>query len=259
MKLIINGKHKKDIFIALFEMIKKSSSHCNFIFEDNFIHIQGMDKTHICLYDVRINNSWFSHHEFNNANDLKKICFDCDVFHSIINCKNDDVSINIFFDGNSDNLNIDIINNSKNKNEFNKHFKIPLIEFEYDVLELPNTDYDAEFCISSKKICDITSQMNLFGTDLHINCSEEKIDFIANGTTGEMLVNIPIDDLDEYSIVEGETISIEYSLNYINKICLTNKLSQIINFSISKDFPMKIEYDLGDSSIFTFFIAAKLS
>lgn len=260
MKLIISEKHKKDLFISLFSIIKKSSSHCNMIFEEEYIHIQGMDKTHICLYDVKIFNDWFNHYERNNQNDSEKICFDSDVFHSIINAKNDDISIHIFFEGNADNLNIDLINNqnSKNKGDFNKHFKIPLVEFDYDVLELPNTDYDAEFSINSTKICDIASQMGQFGNDLHINCDENKIELIANGMTGEMLVNIQIDDLDEYSIVEGETLSIDYSLMYINKICLTNKLSNLISFSISKEFPMKINYDLGVKSHMIFYIAAKV-
>ena len=233
------------------------------IFEEEYVHIQGMDKTHICLYDVKITNNWFSVFE-RNDNDLEKISFDSDVFHSIINNKNDENSIHIFFEGNTDNLNVDLIANqnlipnSKNKGDFNKHFKIPLVEFDYDILELPNTEYDAEFSINSTKLCDITSQMAQFGNDLHINCTEDKIEFISNGITGEMLVNIQIDDLDEYSIVEGETISIDYSLIYINKICLTNKLSSSINFSISKEFPMKINYDLGDKSSITFFIAAKV-
>ena len=52
MKLIISDKHKTDILIALFQILKTSSSFCNMLFEKEQIHIQGMDKTHICLYDV---------------------------------------------------------------------------------------------------------------------------------------------------------------------------------------------------------------
>lgn len=258
MKIIVNDKQKKDTLIALFQMLKISSNFCNMMFKSDFIHIQGMDKTHICLFDIIINNNWFNVYERNN-NDLECICFDSDVFHSIINTKHDGNTIIIFFEGNSDYLNIDLLSeNTKSKNDFNKHFKIPLAEFDYDVLELPNTDYDAEFSISAKQICDITSQMLQFGNDLHINCSEEKIDLISSGITGEMLVNIPIEDLDEFSIVEDENLSIDYSLIYINKNCLTNKLSNIISFSISKEFPMKIKYDLGNNSSATFYMAPKM-
>jgi proliferating cell nuclear antigen len=145
------------------------------------------------------------------------------------------------------------------KGEFNKHFKIPLADYEYDEMNIPVVEYDAEFSISSKKICEITSQMLSFGTDLNIKCSEERIDLVTDGIVGEMLVNIPIDDLNEYSIVEGDVIDLKYSLNYIAKMCLTNKLSSEVIFSISADSPMKINYDLGDDSSIVFYIAPKIS
>ena len=98
-----------------------------------------------------------------------------------------------------------------------------------------------------------------FGTDINFKCSEEKIDIIANGIMGEMLVNIPIEDLIEYSIVEGGIIDLKYSLSYIHKMCLTNKLSSDIQFSISDDRPIKIMYDLGDDSSLVFFMAPKMN
>jgi len=99
--------------------------------------------------------------------------------------------------------------------------------------------------------------MNTFGDDINIKCSDEGINLITTGVMGEMLVNIPIDDLSEYSINEGDDIDLNYSLVYIHKMCITNKLSSEIQFSISKEFPMKIKYDLGDNSIIEFYIAPK--
>jgi hypothetical protein len=63
----------------------------------------------------------------------------------------------------------------------------------------------------------------------------------------------------EYSIIEGQVINLNYSLSYINKMCLTNKLSSEIQFSISAEYPMKISYDLGDDSSIVFYIAPKLA
>jgi hypothetical protein len=42
-------------------------------------------------------------------------------------------------------------------------------------------------------------------------------------------------------------------------MCLTNKLSNEIQFSISGKYPMKIRYDLGDDSSIVFYIAPKLA
>lgn len=255
MKVIISNKHKKELFVALFQTLKNCSTHVNVKFKKELLHIQGMDKSHICLFDVKIQKKWFDEYEIIEDNN---ICIDANIFHMIISNKNEGLNI-IIRSENDDNLNVDLLSVEHSKGEFNKYFKIPLADFDYEEMEMPNTDYDAEFSISSKKICDIVSQMIMFGTDISIKCSEEKIDLITNGVTGEMLVNIPIEDLNEYTIVEGEIINLSYSLSYINKMCLTNKLSTEIQFFISEDYPMKLCYDLGDDSSIVFYIAPKMT
>ena len=42
-------------------------------------------------------------------------------------------------------------------------------------------------------------------------------------------------------------------------MCITNKLSNDIEFSLSNECPMKINYNLGDDSLLMFYIAPKLS
>ena len=228
MKVIIRNKHKKDLFVALFQILKNCSTLVNVNIKKDLFHIQGMDKSHICLFNVNIHKDWFD--EYDIEDDIK-ICIDANIFHMIISNKNDGLDIVIKIET-EDYLNVHLFSTEHSKGEFNKYFKIPLAEFDYDEFDLPNVDYDADFSISSKQICDIVSQMIQFGSDINVKCSEEKIDLITNGITGEMLVNIPIDDLNEFSIVEGDTIDINYSLSYIHKMCLTNKLSNEIHFSI---------------------------
>jgi proliferating cell nuclear antigen PCNA len=149
---------------------------------------------------------------------------------------------------------------SKKGNDcFKKFFKMPLTEYEYDEMAIPTVEYDAEFSISSKQITEMFSQLSNFGNDIIIKCSEEDISLTTNGITGEMRVDIPIDDLSGYSIVEGEEIKLTYSLSYINKMCITNKLSNDIEFALSNDCPMKITYHLGDNSLLQFFMAPKMN
>jgi hypothetical protein len=42
-------------------------------------------------------------------------------------------------------------------------------------------------------------------------------------------------------------------------MCITNKLSTDIDFSLSNECPLKINYDLGDDSNLVFFIAPKMN
>jgi proliferating cell nuclear antigen PCNA len=253
MKIVINDSYQKSNIVALFHLLKSCTSCVCTMFKHDHLHIQGMDKSHVCLFDIKIYKKWFSEYDCKD----ETICFDTHTFYNIINSAGETHSIGLSSTNDGDNLDIDLITSQGGL--FNKHFRIPLIDMEYDVLEIPETEYDAEFSIHSKKICDIVSQMTSFGSDLNIKCSEESFELIANGIIGEMSVKIPIDDLTAFSINEGEVINLKYSLSYINKMCLTNKLSTEIDFFISRDCPMKIKYDLGEESSFAFYIAPKIS
>jgi proliferating cell nuclear antigen len=257
MKIQICDKKKKEIFVSLFQVLKNCSSLINITFESELAHIQGMDKSHVCLFDVKIDKKWFSNYEIDET---IKICFDSSVFHSIISTKSDNQDLIITMDKkNMDILHINFVSQEIKKGDFKKTFKMPLVEYEYEEMHIPTVDYDAEFSLSSKQIADMFSQLSNFGTDIIINCSEENISLTTNGITGEMRVDIPIDDLTSYSIVESGEVILTYSLTYINKMCITNKLSNDIDFSLSNDCPMKISYSLGDDSSMIFFIAPKIN
>jgi proliferating cell nuclear antigen len=219
-------------------------------------HIQGMDKSHVCLFDLKINKSWFNEYFMDEPN---KICFDSNVFHSIISTKSDNQDLIIELDNeNNDTLHITFVSPEHKKGDFKKSFKMPLVDFEYEEMNIPNAEYDAEFSLSSKQITDIFNQLGNFGNDIMIKCSEEDISLTTDGIIGEMRVDIPIDDLSSFSIVEGEEIKLSYSLAYMNKMCINNKLSNDIEFSLSNECPMKITYNLGDDSLMVFFIATKV-
>jgi proliferating cell nuclear antigen PCNA len=256
MKLCIQNKIKKELFIAIFQSLKNCNSIITLVFREDGLFIQGMDKSHVCMFELLLKKTWFNMYE--NTDNDKFLSLDSQIFSTVLNFLNDSFSMEIYQVDKENFLNIDLIKMDGVTGEFNKYFKIPLADVDNEILSLPNIDYDAEFSINSKKICEITSQMLLFGTDMEIECSEEKIQFITSGVTGDMIVNIPMDDLKEYSITEGEFIQLKYSLTYINKMCLSSKLSLNVEFSISCDYPMKIHYDLDEDSFLNFHIAPKI-
>ena len=262
MRICISDKKKKDIFVSLFQVIKNCSALINATFETEGLFIQGLDKSHICLFNVIISKKWFKNYDLSEsdiANKLK-LCFDTNVFHSIISTKSDNQDLIIKTDDTNDTdmMYIHFESCENKKGEFKKSFKMPLADYEYEEMHIPDVDYDAEFTVLSKEIADIFAQLSNFGNDIIINCSDEEVRLMTNGVTGEMRVDIPADDLSSYSVVEHEKIVLTYSLIYVNKMCITNKLSNEIDFSISNQCPMKIHYNLGDDSSLVFYIAPKM-
>ena len=262
MKFSIVGKLEKEIFVSLFQLLKNSSTTISIIFTQEYAHIQGMDKSHICLFNIKLNADWFSTYNF-TLGETSNIFIDSQILYNVLTMNQDSHSIIIHYEGDPDTISIDLVNESPSAKSsgdmFNKYFKIPLADMDQELLDIPETDYDVDFSISAKKIQDVFSQLLIFGDTLNINCNEEKINLNTTGVYGDMLVNIPIDEIVEFSISEDENIDIAFNLKFISKMCITNKLSNIIEFSIRKDYPMKIKYNLGKDNFANFFIAPQVT
>ena len=129
VEFVINDKKKKEIFISIFNLFKNSSTHINLSINKNTFHVQGMDKSHVCLFDLKLYFEWFDYYEVNKKYDL---CFDTSTFYSIISTKGEDQNLVFYLEeGNTDTLSIELKNNENSKKtDYNKFFKLPLLDYE---------------------------------------------------------------------------------------------------------------------------------
>ena len=284
MQLTIENKTKMEMFVALFQLLKNWGSHLNLHFEKTHLYIQSMDKSHICLSSITIKDKWFSSYSVDN---ITNISLDTTNFATMMNYALKHSKMEIKFEDEVDpdklfiNLSsnngssiskdvievLDLLDAKKTKkikkkevqNKFDHFFELGLIDVEQDILGIPDVEYDVDLIMKSDNFSELMSELMVFGSNLNIVCSEDILEFNASGDTGKLKVNIPIDDLNEYAISEGETLDISYSLNHIGKMCLSNKLGQYVSLSISSEYPMAMKYDLGDESTVAFYIAPKIA
>jgi proliferating cell nuclear antigen len=257
MKLTIENKTKLEMFVALFQLLKNWGSHINLQFQEDHLYIQGMDKSHVCLANIVIQSKWFTTYSI-NVEQTNSAAVDSTHFAVMLNYALKHSKMELVLDATDDKLNINFVNNKETKDTFDHFFEIPLMDIEEDALGIPKIEYDVDFSIDSKKFSDLISELCVLGNELHVKCSEEVLEFNSSGDLGKLKVNIPIDDLNEFAISEGEQIETFYSLNHIGKMCMSTKLGPQITISISPDYPMNIKYDLGDDSSVSFYIAPKM-
>ena len=257
MQLTLQDKTKISILEAIFQLLKNASSLVQFEIFPEYLRIEGMDKSHVCLFKIQLASSWFAQY---NVDKKQSLSLDTTVLYTILAHVNSDTLLIKYDDENEDILNIDLLCNEidKAKGSFDRFFSIPLIDSDFEVISIPEMEYDAEFKLECKKLQDLTSQLILFGSTLNIICNENGIDLKTIGDNGTMKVNLPIDDLSEFSISEGEELEISYSLNYIHKMCLTTKLCKEVQVSISENLPICIKYDLEENSSVLFYVAPKI-
>ena len=249
--IVIRDSKKRRLFTTMVQIIKSSSSIVNMYLKKDNMSIQGMNDSQVCLFDIQIQNSWFS--EYDIIED-KMIHIDSTILYNILSFGSVDTEeLKITLE--EDTISLDFIHP-----KYDKFFNIPLIDYEYSWMSIPENDYDSEFSISSKLINEICSQLIVFGDVLTICCSQENITLYSKDITkGEMKVVISINDLIDYSIIEDSTIEVRFSLNYIQKLCLNTNICSDIQFSLSKNMPLKITYlSQNEEYKLHFFVSPKI-
>jgi len=239
--------------------MKLFTDNINIMFESERMFIQGMDGARVSIFEITLPSSWFDKYEHEDEGTVL-IGISSSLLFRVLNTRDKSQNLTIQFDKeNSDKLLVDFTGESKVA--FDKHFELPLMDIDEEMMAIPEIEYQAEFSLSSANYSNMINQMKMFGDCLEIKCSEDRIDLLSNSVDlGKMSVNIPIEDLTEFSINEGETLDISFSLNYMHMFCMYSKLPKDVNLSVSDNYPMKMVYKLGEEGAeMIFYLAPKLS
>ena len=111
MKLTITDKLKKDIFVTLFQCLKNFTNTVHIVFHPTHVYLQGMDKSHVCLYDIKVYAAWFSQYEFiEGSGDASVLSVNTATIHNVLSITQEHQTLSMHYEGDSDKLYIDFIN-----------------------------------------------------------------------------------------------------------------------------------------------------
>ncbi len=130
-------------------------------------------------------------------------------------------------------------------------------------MEIPDIEYEAEISLPSTNFAILIYQLKGFGEVLNIKCNENDIQFISNSMeSGSMRVEIKIDELTGFSIIEGENINVSFGLQYLNTISSYCKISKTVELKIRRNYPIRIDYLFGETGAeegsIKFFLSPKI-
>ena len=255
MNIIINDTTKADLFSSLFQHIKLFTEQVNITFNKDKLYLQTMDSSRVSIFEMHLPEKWFDEFKLNNDKSLV-IGVNANILFKVLNTRDKEQTIHIQYDVDSDKLNIHFT--SENKKNFNKHFSIPLINIEEELMDIPNFESNTDITVPSSYFAGIINQMEIFGDSIDFICSEDKVQLISENNT--MRVDINVDELNSYSITEGEDdMKISFSLSRLHSICMYHKISKEMEIILTHNFPMKIIYNLDfEEAKMIFYLAPKI-
>lgn len=263
MNICISQIQKAECFATLFQHIKSFTDSINIMFEKDRMYVQTMDGAHVSIIEIILPAGWFDAYEHKTPSTVT-IGVNATILFKILNSREKTQQINIVYNEETNGDILFIHFTSENKEEFDKHFEIPLIDIDADIMAIPAINHQAEFTLSSYHFSTVINQLSMFGDTLEIECSEEQIMMSSHSIEqGKMSVEIKIDDISSYIIDENGKLNISYSLSYLHNICLYNKISKEIEIKVSPNYPVQIIYDLGavvggENAQIKFYLAPKI-
>lgn len=289
MEFQITNISKIEVFTTIFQNLMIFSDLVNLQFSENGLYIQGMDNSHISVYELIIPETWFN--KYISPKQKIVIGISTIIFSKILSSREKTQEMKIIYDieNNTDKLcifmgnftNKKIINNQQTDEisntmkdmkiesqifhnnlsaPFDRTFEMPLVDIDTELVEIPKFDYEAEITLCAAKFAAVIQQLKLFNDTMIIVCNEEKILInSADNNSAFMTVEIKIDEVSEYSIDEGKEIKLSYGLNYMNNICKFYKISKEVQLCLTTGYPIKMNYDIGEGANMKFYLAPKIS
>jgi len=244
MKLFLSDQDKICKFSVIFKNLQYLVDAIKIYFSENGLYVQGMDNSSCCLFECNIPGKWFDEYTFQIGVDSSQISVNTAIMQKVIGTLGDKQEITMSYEGESDILLVEL---TKGTSNFDKTFEIALIDLDVELLQIPQQETDVDLVIQTSKFSELISQLLIFSENLTLQFKEDAIDFKASGVEGSMSSCIDLDDVTEYAIEEGASLSHSYSLKYLNLMCNFNKLSKDIVMGFNKDMPMSLLFNLEDS------------
>jgi proliferating cell nuclear antigen len=253
MRIEIANKEQCETFIHIFTNLKYFTDKILVSIKSDKLYIQGMDDSHVCIYELFLQKSWFTNWEVDENNDYGIFL---PIFNKMLCTWTDNHRIILTSGDSNDKLDIELLTDVKG--EFDKIFELPLMDIDLELMGIPETEYEADIVMNSRKFKSTIDSLSYFSDTFNITCKDEKLELESNSSEGSMKVEINMDDIESLAAVEDDTIESSFGIKYIGYMCQFNKLSNNVNIHLSNDIPIQIKYEITDDSFMRFYLAPKI-
>lgn len=274
MEIQLTQIPKIEVFTTIFQNLLVFSDQFNLQFDNERLYIQGMDTSHVSIFELSIPAAWFDKYVAPAV--PATIGINAVVLSKILASREKTQEMRMLYDpaGDDDKLRIFMgctkeagsttheggsVATHATPPPFDRAFEMPLVDIESDLLAVPEIEYEAEITVCAAKIAAVVQQLKMFNETMTIVCTEDKISLnSADNSMASMTVEIKIDEVSEYSIDEGKEVCLSYSLNYISNICKFHKIAREVQICLTAEYPMKMVYDIGGGANMKFYLAPKI-
>ena len=238
MKIVITEPQKIVQFTNVLKQLSNFVNEINLYVNTDGIYMQGMDSAQISLVELTLTSDWFNEYETKKSEVLG---LHTQTLFKVLSCMEEPQVITMS-SNNGDSLEISF----EEEGTIPKYFVISLIDFESEVLTIPEVEYELDLTMNVSKIQKLLNQLSIFDETIDVSYSDTNMELKTKGDLGTMTVMLTDDLVEELAIEEdiGEK-TLSYSLKYFNELCKFTKVSENLTMHINEGVPLKVCYLLG--------------
>jgi len=244
MKFTIHQKDKITKFVAIMKHMKQLVTDVNIGLCELGLYIQGMDASHVGLFELKLEKAWFDEWKGRDAFHYD-IGINCEILSRIMSCYSPGQYVEFsYMENSTENLIIKFEGMGHDK-----MFEMRLIDIDVELMQIPDVEYDADITMSSKEFNNLMAEGELFGESINIELGSDDYIYIntcdAGGNPDGMRVRIKEDDIVEYALAEDTVIKHSYSLKYCLLYSKFAKINKNVCIHLKDGIPLKMVYDMS--------------
>lgn len=229
-----------------------------FRMSDTGIYVQGMDNSHICLFELQLNKGDFEDFKFSTKKDSSVIAVTSAALEKVLACYQSGQKLDISTKGTSP-TDLSFTFSGGGNGNLDKSISIPVHHADGEtLLTIPSVEYDVDITISAKSLSTVMEQLSLFGDRTTIKCNSESISFKCSGGHGTIDISLDDDTIDdmEYAIVEELELSQLYNMRFMRLLTSYVTLRKSVYVGLKDDSPLSVRYGLSDKKSYLQFYLA---
>lgn len=145
------------------------------------------------------------------------------------------------------------------KGDSKRSFSISLIDLKEANRRIPNLEFPLKISTTSSVFDEAIEDMSVVAESLSLIASKDSLILEAESSLNHAKVEITNDKDTIIETQAKDPIKSRYSIEYLKKIIKGGKLSQNVSLEFSKDYPLKIQYDVKDKLQLGFVLAPRVS
>ncbi len=142
------------------------------------------------------------------------------------------------------------------KSNTTRTFFLPLINLEEKEQKMPNLSFSATVTTKSDILNEAIEDVDIVAESVNFSAEEKTMLISAAGDLSRAVVEIKADK--DTKIVAKEQVKSKYSIEYLKKMIQGSKLSDSVVINFSKDYPLKLSYNILNKLQMEFILAPRV-